>query len=198
MLRFNRVSFAYRPDDDSVLKDIDLEIGDGESVVVMGSNGSGKTTLALLAAGLIVPTSGSVERDSPDDPAGIVFQNPDNQIVSVTIENELAFPLECRQIQSKQIRIQVDEALTQYGFNDREKTSPSELSGGEKQKLALASALICKPSLLVLDEPTSHLDANGRKTLEAAVENVRADKVLNIVQDVKQAEKGVKDVLQGQ
>jgi energy-coupling factor transport system ATP-binding protein len=172
MLKFNSVSFAYDPESDPVLDGIDLQIGRGECVAIMGSNGSGKTTLALLAARLLSPTSGSIEHDNTGESAGVVFQNPDNQIVSISVEHELAFPLGCRQVPPDEMRTRVDESVVRFGFDSMRDTSPSDLSGGEKQKLALASAMIARPGLLILDEPTSHLDQNSRDLLHDAIDDI--------------------------
>ncbi len=187
MLKFKSVSFRYGADSPLALKDISLDINDGEKVAVMGSNGSGKTTLALLAAGLLKPISGVVEFDNDDCRAGVVFQNPDNQIISVTIERELAFPLECRQVESSEIRQRVDKMLAWSGFEGRRFDSPNNLSGGEKQKLALAAALIAHPDLLILDEPTSHLDAAGNRMLHDLIRRAQTENPSLIVLVVTQA-----------
>ncbi len=174
MLKFESVSFRYSADSPLVLKEISIDISTGERVAVMGGNGSGKTTLALLAARLLRPVSGAVGSKNEDCRPGVVFQNPDNQIISVTVERELAFPLECRQIQSSEIIQRVDEMLAWADFEDRRFDSPNNLSGGEKQKLALAAALIARPDLLILDEPTSHLDAVGSRIMWDAIGKAQA------------------------
>ncbi len=174
MLKFESVSFRYSADSPLVLKDISIDIAEGERVAVMGGNGSGKTTLALLAARLFKPVSGVIGLNNEDCRPGVVFQNPDNQIISVSVERELAFPLECRQIPSSEIRKRVNEMLAWADFEDRRFDSPNNLSGGEKQKLALAAALIARPDLLILDEPTSHLDAAGSRILWDAIGQAQA------------------------
>ncbi len=176
MLRFDSVSFAYRSGSEPVVGDVSLKIDSGERVAVMGDNGSGKTTFALLAAGLLAPTSGTIERSDPNHYAGLVLQNPDNQIVSISVEHELAFPLECRQVPTSGIRDSVDRTLADFSFGAKRQVSPNDLSGGEKQKLALASALIAGPDLLVLDEPTSHLDLRGRELLHKAIAGISSDR----------------------
>ncbi|MBU1320652.1 MAG: ATP-binding cassette domain-containing protein [candidate division Zixibacteria bacterium] len=174
MLKFENVSFAYAPDSIPALKDISFEIGPGESVAVMGGNGSGKTTLALIAAGLMQPSSGNVVLGGSDaDRSGLVLQNPDNQIVSISIERELAFPLECRQWPPDSMRSAVDKSLQWTRFLDRRKSAPNELSGGEKQRLALASAMIAGPGILILDEPSSHLDSPGKASVDEALMETR-------------------------
>lgn len=174
MLKFDKVSFSYPQSTGPALRDITFDIAPGESVAVVGGNGSGKTTLALLAAGVLPPSSGRIECDSANGPrTGLVLQNPDNQVVSISVERELAFPLECRQIPTAQMRTRVDDFLRNMGFEAKAETAPSNLSGGEKQKLALGSAIISNPSILVLDEPTSHLDRSGKKLLNDAIDNAR-------------------------
>jgi len=139
----------------------------------MGANGSGKSTLALLAAGIISPSSGEIVRSGDSqEPPGLVLQSPDSQLVSISIERELAFPLECRQWDFDAIHEAVDTTIAHSGFNGRRKNLPSNLSGGEKQKLALFSAMIAAPAILVLDEPTSHLDAEGKKLMWNAIDEV--------------------------
>jgi len=174
VLKFENVSFAYGPDSVPALKDISFMVGPGESVAVMGGNGSGKTTLALLAAGLLQPSFGDVVFSYSDtDRPGLVLQNPDNQIVSISVERELAFPLECRQWLLDSMQQTVEKSLQWTRFLNRRKSAPTELSGGEKQRLALASALIAGPGILILDEPSSHLDSPGRASVDEAIKEAR-------------------------
>lgn len=174
MLKFENVSFTYGSGASPALKNVSFEVGAGESVAVMGGNGSGKTTLALLAAGLIQSSSGYVYSEWGDTKQpGLVLQNPDNQIVSISIERELAFPLECRQWPPDSMRPAVEKSLQWMQFVDRRMSSPNELSGGEKQRLALSSAMIAGPGILILDEPSSHLDSPGRAAVDQAVAEAR-------------------------
>lgn len=169
------LTFAY-PGRAPVLHNLDLTIRGGTYTAVMGPNGSGKTTLALLVKGLLSPAAGDLSVDgiqSVDENSryeimkrvGLVFQNPENTIVATTVETELAFGLENLGIPADEMRVLVDDALRRFNLTQYRHTSPSNLSGGEKQRLALASVMIMKPSCLILDEPTSLLDPPSRATL---------------------------------
>lgn len=181
MINFEDVSFRYPTSERPVLSYLNLVVSKGEHVVVMGANGSGKTTLALLAAGLLTPTSGTVEIDSDSRP-GIVLQNPDNQIVTISVEREIAFPLECRQFEPASMRETVIQTAEAMGFSDKLKFSPYRLSGGEKQKLALATACVSGTDLLILDEPFSFLDEVGRQLFMQSIRSFAAESVVTIVE----------------
>ncbi|OPX32428.1 MAG: hypothetical protein B1H40_02580 [Candidatus Latescibacteria bacterium 4484_181] len=176
MISIEALSFVYRYKDVSLtaLEDIDLEIEEGESVAIMGANGSGKTTLARCINGLLLPSSGEVTVDglctyrSEHIPAirrrvGMVFQNPDNQIVATTVEREIAFGLENIGIPPARMRQRVTQALRRFELEQYRHHPPHRLSGGEKQRLAIASVLAMEPKYLILDEPTSLLDPRGRR-----------------------------------
>jgi energy-coupling factor transport system ATP-binding protein len=173
MIEVRDMTFRYAADLPEVLKGINLSIPEGSFTVFMGSNGSGKSTLARCLNGLTKPTAGSVMVDALDthDPAavrkirrkvGLVFQDPNLQMTSVTIERELAFGLENIGTPTDEMRSQVDKYLQLFGFNERRNNPPSSLSAGEKQRLAIASVMILRPSYLVLDEATSLLSARSR------------------------------------
>ena len=175
MISIQNLTYAY-PGTPPVLNDLSLTIETGSHVAVMGPNGSGKSTLALLMKGLYAPVSGSVTVDDiPSGSAdlqykimkrvGLVFQNPDNTIVTTTVEEELAFGLENLGVPPSEMRDRVDSALDRFGLSQYRHTNPTSLSGGEKQRLALASVLIMRPRHLVLDEPTSLLDPPNRERL---------------------------------
>ncbi len=181
MIEFKDVSFKYPTSERPVLANLGLTINRGERVVVMGANGSGKTTLAFLAAGLLSPTSGVVEIDAGSQP-GIVLQNPDNQIVTISVEREIAFPLECRQFEPESTREIVIQTAEAMGFSDKLKLSPYRLSGGEKQKLALATACVAGADLLILDEPFSYLDAVGRELFIQSIQSFVADSEVTVVE----------------
>ncbi len=179
MIKAQNLTFAY-PGRPPVLEQIDLEILSGSNVAILGPNGSGKSTLALLIKGLLSPLSGTVTVDgieAVDDVShfevmkrvGLVFQNPDNTIVTTTVETELAFGLENLGIPREEMIARVDETLHRFDLQRYRHTNPTNLSGGEKQRLALASVMIMRPIYLILDEPTSHLDPLGQKTLLDAV-----------------------------
>ncbi|MDJ0304509.1 energy-coupling factor transporter ATPase [Dehalobacter sp.] len=158
------------------LKDISLSIRKGEYVGLLGMNGSGKSTLAKLLNGLLKPTDGKVFINGLDTAnieqlpeirrlVGMVFQNPDNQLISPVIEEEIAFGPENLGLPISEINRRINWALQVCGLEDKRHHAPHLLSGGQKQKVALASALAMLPEYLVLDEPTSMLDPTGRKEL---------------------------------
>lgn len=161
-------------DNMAALKSINMDINEGEFVVVIGSNGSGKSTLAKLLNVLLVPTSGSIEVEGLDtskpenvwnirQQVGMVFQNPDNQLVATTVEEDIAFGPENLGVPPAEIRKRVDYALRQVGMDGFQKHAPFNLSGGQKQRLAIAGVIAMLPSCIVLDEPTSMLDPQGRR-----------------------------------
>jgi energy-coupling factor transport system ATP-binding protein len=162
---------ARRP----LLDGVSLSIRSGEFVALVGPNGAGKSLLLRVLAGLQRPTAGHVEFDSSDVPGsiGLVFQNPDDQIVGSTVERDLAFGLENQGTPPWEIRERVDEALAWSGLAPLAARPPHLLSEGEKQRLALASALILRPRLLLLDEATSRLDPPGRARFLSAVRGAR-------------------------
>jgi len=164
-----------------VLDRVTLEFREGESIAVMGPNGSGKTTLARCLNGLLVPTEGEVLVDglTTRDPSvlreirrrvGLVFQNPEHQIVSTTVEREIAFGLENLGVPPQEMRVRVERLLEQFDLRHCRNHPPHLLSGGEKQRVALASVLAMNPRYLVLDEPTSLLDPPSRGELRRLLE----------------------------
>ena len=175
MIEFKNVSFSYlSPERIDVLKDVDLKIDKGEFVSIIGRNGSGKSTLARLISVLLLPSEGEVFVDGMNTreeenlykirrKVGMVFQNPDNQIVSQIVEEDVAFGLENLNFPPDKIREKVDEVLKEVGLFEFKNFPPHFLSGGQKQKLAIAGVLVMEPEYLVLDEPTSLLDPRGRR-----------------------------------
>ena len=158
----------------AILHNINLAIGAGERIAILGANGSGKSTLAKLIAGLNLPSTGKIAVDSMETSsdefqsnlgklAGIVFQNPEHQIISINVERELALGLENYGVVQNKIAAEVSEFLKSFGIESLKDKRPDQLSGGQKQILALASMLILKPRVLILDEPTAHLDSTGKK-----------------------------------
>lgn len=169
---YNQMGLA----DATAIKNITLTIDKGEYIGLLGMNGSGKSTLARLFNGLIKPTEGKVLVDGLDtrDPksipeirrrVGMVFQNPDNQLISPVVEEEIAFGLENLDLELPEIDSRIEKALQSVGLTDRRYHAPHLLSGGQKQKVALASVLAMQPNYLVLDEPTSMLDPLSRLEL---------------------------------
>lgn len=171
------LKFEYEQEDDQkvlVIKDMNIKINKGEFVAILGHNGSGKSTLAKHFNAILLPTQGAVFVDGIDTctpnqlfnirkKVGMVFQNPDNQIVATIVEEDVAFALENLGVEPKEIRKRVKEALESvemYGFKDH---APHQLSGGQKQRVAIAGILAMRPECIVLDEPTAMLDPRGRK-----------------------------------
>ncbi len=175
----------FRFGDTAVLHDLSLHIHPGESVAIMGANGSGKTTLARCLNGLLVPQSGTVCVDGmcTNDPEHIssvrravamVFQNPDDQLIATTVESELAFGLENLEVPPDEIRARIEQALDDFHLRTYRKNPPHRLSGGEKQRIAIAAATIMRPRYLVLDEPTALLDPQHRLQIIDALNVLRA------------------------
>lgn len=177
MISIKNLSFKYDYEDENaiqILKDIDLEINEGEFVALLGHNGSGKSTLAKLINGLLIPGEGDVLVDGMNTKneeeiwdirrtAGMVFQNPDNQLVATIVEDEVAFGPENLGIEPSEIRRRVDKALEDVGMTDYKKNAPHLLSGGQKQRVAIAGILAMSPKYIILDEPTAMLDPSGRR-----------------------------------
>ncbi|TCS81519.1 energy-coupling factor transporter ATPase [Tepidibacillus fermentans] len=174
IIQIKDLTFRYPHSKEEILKNITLDFYKGQFIAVLGPNGSGKSTLAKLLTGILQPEKGSVIvngkliQDEEDvwqarKTIGIVFQNPDNQIVATTVEDDVAFGLENQGIPPAEIRIRVDEALTKLGLIDYKQMEPHYLSGGQKQKVAIAGILAMKPNVIIFDEATSMLDPQGRK-----------------------------------
>ncbi len=195
MVTMKNVTFEYKSAEDervAALKDISLTIEKGEFVVVLGHNGSGKSTLAKLINGLLLPTEGEVyvNRMSTLDEdriwdirqkAGMVFQNPDNQIVATIVEEDVAFGPENQGINPKEIRKRVDEALEIVGMSEYRKHAPHLLSGGQKQRIAIAGVLAMKPDCIILDEPTAMLDPSGRKEVISTIKKLNKEENKTII-----------------
>ena len=173
IIRLDDVVFKYEDSETPAVNHVSMEVARGEFLAVLGRNGSGKSTLARLLNALLTPNSGSVTVDgvqaSADDPyavrerCGMVFQNPDNQIVSTVVEEDCAFGLENMGVPTAQIRGRVEEALREVGMLDRALSLPSMLSGGQKQRVAIAGVLAMRPKIIVFDESTAMLDPSGRR-----------------------------------
>lgn len=185
MIRFEHVSFSY-PSGTQALADVCLHIHAGEFVSLLGGNGSGKSTLAKHVNALLAPSEGSVHVCGMDasDPSciypirshvGMVFQNPEDQLVATPVENEVAFGPENRGLPPAEIRERVTEALEAVGLAGFEQRDTATLSGGQKQRLAIAGALAMHPSVLILDEASSMLDPKGRRDLMAICRKLHAE-----------------------
>lgn len=195
MIELNKVSYNYKLDDKQsirALDKIDLTLKKGESVAILGSNGSGKTTLVRLLNALLLPTSGKVMVDGLDTSdknsqktirlkVGMVFQNPDNQFISTSVEREIAFGLENLALPYEEMEKKVEWALDFFHLREYKNHPPHKLSGGEKQRVALASVLFMQPEYLILDEPTSLLDAKGKKEVMGLVERFSKQKNVTVI-----------------
>ena len=195
-----KLGFDYqRYDDDGnvvdmqrAVNDVNLDIKAGEFVAVLGHNGSGKSTLAKHMNAFLVPTGGTMWVDGRDtkDPnelwnirqsAGMVFQNPDNQIIGTVVEEEVGFGPENLGVPTDEIWKRVENSLRAVGMLERRKDSPNKLSGGQKQRVAIAGVIAMEPKCIVLDEPTAMLDPNGRKEVIEAVEQLRKEKNVTVI-----------------
>ena len=209
-IRFENVSYSYEGDDDGillppVLKNVSLEIEKGSFVAVLGHNGSGKSTLAKLVNMILYPTEGKIYidgRDITDESmteddvydvrrrVGMVFQNPDNQLVATVVEEDVAFGPENLGIDPAEIRRRVDEALETVGMSDYKRHSPHQLSGGQKQRIAIAGIIAMLPECIVFDEATAMLDPRGRADVMDTIERLNREQgitVLHITHNMDEA-----------
>ena len=200
MIETKNLSFIYREEDmesgeikeEKVLKDINIEIEKGSFAAVLGHNGSGKSTLAKHFNAILLPSGGKVYikgMDTADEnnifnirqSAGMVFQNPDNQMVAALVEDEVAFAPENLGVEPKEIRRRVDECLEIVNMTKYAQSSPSKLSGGQKQRVAIASVLAMNPEILILDEPTAMLDPKGRSEVIKTIKMLNEEKDITVV-----------------
>lgn len=174
------------------LDSLDLEIEKGDFVAILGHNGSGKSTLAKHLNALLLPTEGTVwvgERDTKDEKetwnirqsAGMVFQNPDNQIIGNIVEEDVAFGPENMGVPTKDIWIRVEESLEAVGMMAYRKKSPNKLSGGQKQRVAIAGVMAMRPDCIILDEPTAMLDPNGRKEVIRTIKELNEKEGITVI-----------------
>lgn len=195
MIEIKDLKHYYKDADGKEVKALDgvtLDIKAGEFVAIIGANGSGKSTLARHLNALLVPTEGKcmIEgMDTLDDDklwnirqtVGMVFQNPDNQIVAAIVEEDVAFGLENVGVPSEEIYPRVQEALAAVGMSEYAKHAPHRLSGGQKQRVAIAGIMALQPKCLVLDEPTAMLDPQGRKQIMETVKKLKKEKNITLV-----------------
>ncbi len=186
MIEVNNLTYFYTGEDDVkelVLDKINITIKKGEFVAILGRNGSGKSTFAKHLNAIFVPTDGKVYIDDIDtsDPeklwdvrsrVGMVFQNPDNQIVASIVEEDVAFAPENLSVPPDEIRKRVDDALATVGMTEYKTHAPHMLSGGQKQRVAIAGIIAMKPDIIVMDEPTAMLDPIGRREVIQTIENL--------------------------
>lgn len=180
IIRFDNVHFKYPGSEKETLRGISLSVEEGTFVTVLGRNGSGKSSLAKHMNAILLPSSGRVTvcgMDTADEDrildirrnVGMVFQNPDNQIVANVVEDDVAFAPENLGVPSDQIRRRVDDALTLVDMFNFKTHAPHLLSGGQKQRVAIAGVLAMRPKIIVLDEPTAMLDPQGRRDVISTV-----------------------------
>ena len=191
LLQVENVSFSYDKKI-PVIKNVSLSIEEGEYVAIVGHNGSGKSTLAKLFNGLIKADEGKIQVDgfSPADKksvfevrkrVGVVFQNPDNQLVASIVEDDVAFGPENLGVPRKEIGERIDFALSAVGMEKFRRSSPTRLSGGQKQRIAIAGVLALKPKILVLDESTAMLDPQGRKEVLEVVKKINREQKVTVI-----------------
>ncbi|WP_337505133.1 energy-coupling factor transporter ATPase, partial [Anaerotignum lactatifermentans] len=176
----------------AALKNVNIEINKGDFVAVLGHNGSGKSTFAKHINALVQPTGGTLWVDDMDtkndelvweirQTAGMVFQNPDNQLVATVVEEDIAFGPENMGVEPKEIRKRVDEALATVRMSEYATHTPSKLSGGQKQRIAIAGVLAMKPQCIVLDEPTAMLDPVGRRDVMETIERLNREEGITMI-----------------
>lgn len=196
MIDVNNLVFSYDDEETSekkyIINGLNLHIDRGSFVAVLGHNGSGKSTLAKHFNGILLPSGGTVYIDGMDTKdeehifdirktAGMVFQNPDNQMVAAVIEDEVAFAPENLGVEPGEIRKRVDKSLETVNMSEYAKSSPSRLSGGQKQRVAIAAVLAMEPECIVLDEPTAMLDPKGRKEVIKTVMDLNREQGITVV-----------------
>ena len=195
-IEIDKVSFSYTGEpgaaEDTALDEVSLNIAPGEFVAIVGHNGSGKSTLAKHLNGLLLPTSGDVwvagmntkdeeHRWNIRQTVGMVFQNPDNQIVAATVEEDVAFGPENLGMAPELIRSRVDEALAVVGMSEYAESPPHSLSGGQKQRVSIAGVIALRPRCLVLDEPTAMLDPVGRREVMETITRLNEEEGITVV-----------------
>jgi energy-coupling factor transport system ATP-binding protein len=192
VIQIAHATYRYPESAEDALRGISLDIAPGSFVAVLGRNGSGKSTLAKLMNAILLPTSGRVlvrGMDTADETVlmqirrtvGMVFQNPDNQIVASVVEDDVAFAPENLGLPAEEIRRRVDEALRCVGMYNYRMHAPHHLSGGQKQRVAIAGVIAMRPEVLVLDEPTAMLDPAGRREVLEAIGKLRSEYGMTVV-----------------
>lgn len=202
LIEIQNVSYAYEDAAVKALNNVSLTINDGEFVAVVGHNGSGKSTLAKHLNALLLPTEGKVLVDGMDtaDEAdtlsirqrvGMVFQNPDNQLVTTIVEEDVAFGPENIGVPGNEIRTRVDRALAAVGMEKYAHSAPNMLSGGQKQRIAIAGMLAMQPKVLVLDEATAMLDPKGRRDIIDLVTKLHRENGITVVMITQYMEEAI-------
>ncbi|MBQ7902242.1 MAG: energy-coupling factor transporter ATPase [Oscillospiraceae bacterium] len=192
MLKVDNLWFRYTQDSDWALQGLNLEVKKGEFLCVLGSNGCGKSTLAKHFNAILVPEKGDVWVEDINtkeeerlleirQKVGMVFQNPDNQIVATVVEEDVAFALENMGVPTDEIRRRIDEAMTAAGIIKYKDKAPHNLSGGQKQRVAIAGIIAMRPDCIVLDEPTAMLDPYGREMVIKTVKQLNKEFGITVV-----------------
>lgn len=196
MIKCDNVSFKYRANEEEeeryAVNGVNFEVEKGEFLVILGHNGSGKSTIAKHMNALLVPSEGTVIVDNLNtlDPnnlweirsvSGMVFQNPDNQLVATIVEEDVAFGPENLGVAPEEIRSRVDESLKKVGMYEYRRHAPHLLSGGQKQRVAIAGVLAMKPKCIIFDEPTAMLDPSGRKEVLKNIKEINKNYGITIV-----------------
>ena len=205
LIEVRDLHFRYNSED-RALKGVDLDIEKGQFVCILGHNGSGKSTLAKLLVGLLEARKGSIHIDgtllnenSVDElrkKIGIVFQNPDNQFVGITVKDDIAFGLENRKVERKEMLRLIDEYSKKVNMNEFLDRNPESLSGGEKQRVAIAGILAMNPEIIIFDEATSMLDPKGVKEVMDVIDDLKSKKtIISITHNLQEAIKADKVVV---
>ncbi len=190
--RTEKLKFRYSDSEELVLEDLDVSFKEGELTAVLGHNGCGKSTLAKHLNAILLPSGGAVYVDGIDTAdesktfdvrqrVGMVFQNPDNQLVASIVEEDVAFALENLGVEPAEIRKRVDEALKAVDMYEYRRHSPHQLSGGQKQRIAIAGIIAMRPKCIVMDEPTAMLDPVGRKEIMETVKRLNSEYGITII-----------------
>ena len=200
MIKTDKLVFEYAKRDEEgniigmsrAVDEVDLDIEPGQFIAILGHNGSGKSTLAKHMNAILVPTEGTMWVDGKDtkeeeylwdirQSAGMVFQNPDNQIIGTVVEEDVGFGPENLGVPTEQIWKRVEESLKAVGMIEYRHHSPNKLSGGQKQRVAIAGVMAMRPTCIVLDEPTAMLDPNGRKEVLESVQELRKREHITVI-----------------
>lgn len=191
VIKIENLSFSYDSENEQnkTINNISINIKRGSYTVIVGHNGSGKSTLAKLLIGLLEPSSGKIYVDNEElnnksiykirNKIGIVFQNPDNQFIGATVEDDIAFGLENHCVEQEKMQEIIEEYASKTGMIEYLKKEPSKLSGGQKQRVAIAGVLAMRPDIIILDEATSMLDPKGKREIKELIKKMR-DLVPNI------------------
>ena len=201
IIEMKDLTFRYQEEDQiPALNKVSLSINQGEWIAIIGHNGSGKSTLAKTINGLLLPESGSIKVNGQEinektiwevrQNVGMVFQNPDNQFVGSTVEDDVAFGLENQGVPREEMLVRVKQSLEQVRMAEFMRKEPSRLSGGQKQRVAIAGIVALRPNVIILDEATSMLDPEGRLEVIATVKKIKEENnltVLSITHDIDEA-----------